>query len=926
MAWGVARKPHFVKLVVGEDSMTFEGQIVTWDMFVLLLANVPEPEDTGLRLVIPPAGLSSEELNDVKTRLSSVTRELGFRYLTSIDKHIQKPKDLTRGYFFTAPFNFNKEIFIRQDANGRFKQEEYYREAGKWIKITDETQEHKEWATVRVNSIRFKKSLFKQGVTAALKVGYMSWPRAKWQFTVRLLDDKGKVVAEESDEYYTSGYIVSGEVLSGSTKLGFSFGRDKNLSKATSFELTVVPVVGNEADVQIKGEENWGEVVEGPNVATEESVEQIVARIVSEHRVPGFGLWYGGSGTTRIDGHEVYEGEHVRHWERVRIKQIVGSYPELKTLEKRAGAVAPLVHRKLLEIKAGHGAAAERLTYLLGKIGTRESVPVLIGKLGVIEKNWHKDEAGMCAVIWALWELSGRPVEQTAAQWGQWWEQVKDVFVPMRERHLLAVRKDNVEELLAKLKEGNAVARERLVMLGPNALPYLLKKIGSLDDELRYEIAWVIDEIGEASQMPREIRRAYFVRRIQGKAGPGEVGRQFRRRVLTQQSFDDFCRMAVEAASSSGAGKGGVWHCVHWSGAFEKAVKEAGTNLEPAIEILISGLNDAKPAVRWTAIRISEYIGLKTDLLPAKLIEALESHWKLERDDELRYRTAFAFARFRGPEEAQRAAVIQKGLWSEREEIVRDCVRLSGFCTGMVRRHYNEMSLDRLVEFTHSEDDQIRLASVKALTEGATEQLKPHLERLCGDAVDEIRSECAMAMGRLKDPKHLPLLIKLSNDEKSYIRSRAFSELGDPAFRLAIAAIKPRLKDKDEMNRYEALDAIVDIGGSEALEVLIREVEQGNTFRGDIFDRLGKLTGQRFKTAEEWLKWWQEQQKSEVELEGSDGRKEPSVSAKLADRAAWQLAASESRVQAGETVQLSLTAKNTGPRWFVTNRRLVSGA
>ncbi|MHC4500712.1 MAG: HEAT repeat domain-containing protein, partial [Planctomycetota bacterium] len=363
--------------------------------------------------------------------------------------------------------------------------------------------------------------------------------------------------------------------------------------------------------------------------------------------------------------------------------------------------------------------------------------------------------------------------------------------------------------------------------------------------------------------MPPEIRRAYFVRRIRGKAGPGELGRQFRGRVLSEQRFDDFCRMAVEASRSSSAGRRGVSDCVQWSkDQFKRALARDGGSLESAFDVLIAGLEDSNTDVRRIVVQICNRIGFASDLKPDKLLEALEKRWKVEQDDKLRFRTAFAFARYRTPEGAR---VIQEGLWSARQEIVSDSARLSGFFTSMVRKEYEEKSLRRLVELTHSANDKIRLGSVKALAEGATELLEPHLERLCSDEVDEVRSECAGAMRRLKNPEHLPLLIKLSHDEKDYVRSRAFSALGDPAFRAAIPIIAARLKDKDEMNRYEAMDAIVDIGGSEALEVLIREVEQGNTFGGDIFDRLSKLTGQRFKTAEEWLKWWRQSQ-AEIEI------------------------------------------------------------
>jgi len=236
-----------VTLTLTEQGMSFEGKTVTWDTFLSLLADVPEPENTGLRLVVAADGFSPKKLNDVKTRISILSRELGLKYLSCIYDNVSTHEKSCEEHFFTAPLEFSKDIYIRQNVIGEFKQK-YYRSEKGWG--MDKTEKHKEWATVYVNSINFQKSLFRREVSAKLKIGYISWPEAKYRFTVQLFDDKWKGLAQDSAEFETSGMILSGKTLLGSTELDFSFGRWVDISKATTFEITVVPVPEDEAGLE----------------------------------------------------------------------------------------------------------------------------------------------------------------------------------------------------------------------------------------------------------------------------------------------------------------------------------------------------------------------------------------------------------------------------------------------------------------------------------------------------------------------------------------------------------------------------------------------------------------------------------------------------------------------------------------------------
>ena len=234
-----------VTLTLTEQGMFFEGQTVTWDQFISLLADVPEAENTGLELAVVSDGLNSDKLNDVKARLSILSRELDFRYLSCINDAVYGPEKSSEEYFFTAPFEFNKDIHIRQNAIAEFRQKHYRTETG-WA--VDEAKEQKEQATVQANSIRFRKTWLKGEVHGKLKVSYDSWPEAKWRLTIRLFDNKGKRLAQASSELDSRGYIISGKVLKMSSELDFSFGRRADVSKASTFEIAIMPLLENESD------------------------------------------------------------------------------------------------------------------------------------------------------------------------------------------------------------------------------------------------------------------------------------------------------------------------------------------------------------------------------------------------------------------------------------------------------------------------------------------------------------------------------------------------------------------------------------------------------------------------------------------------------------------------------------------------------
>jgi hypothetical protein len=81
------RQQYFVKLVVGEDGMTFEGKDTTWDTLPQLLEQIPNRKHTALCLAMASDGVTAMQKEEARTRLGRLVREHGFEYLSLVGTH-----------------------------------------------------------------------------------------------------------------------------------------------------------------------------------------------------------------------------------------------------------------------------------------------------------------------------------------------------------------------------------------------------------------------------------------------------------------------------------------------------------------------------------------------------------------------------------------------------------------------------------------------------------------------------------------------------------------------------------------------------------------------------------------------------------------------------------------------------------------------
>ncbi|MHC4625298.1 MAG: DUF4097 family beta strand repeat-containing protein, partial [Planctomycetota bacterium] len=82
-----AHQRHFVRLVVGPDKMTFEGQQVTWEDLPKLLEKVPQRSNTVFTLALASNDMTLAQKNEATGRAGALAKEFGFDHLSYIGVH-----------------------------------------------------------------------------------------------------------------------------------------------------------------------------------------------------------------------------------------------------------------------------------------------------------------------------------------------------------------------------------------------------------------------------------------------------------------------------------------------------------------------------------------------------------------------------------------------------------------------------------------------------------------------------------------------------------------------------------------------------------------------------------------------------------------------------------------------------------------------
>ena len=76
-----------VRLVVGPDTMTFEGQQVTWGQLPALLEEVTNPGNTVFKIAVSTKDMPLSRYDAAMSRASKLVKQFGFEYLSYIGQH-----------------------------------------------------------------------------------------------------------------------------------------------------------------------------------------------------------------------------------------------------------------------------------------------------------------------------------------------------------------------------------------------------------------------------------------------------------------------------------------------------------------------------------------------------------------------------------------------------------------------------------------------------------------------------------------------------------------------------------------------------------------------------------------------------------------------------------------------------------------------
>ncbi len=78
---------YFVRLVVGEDKMTFEGQQVTWEQLPSLLEKVTNRGNTVFKIAVSTKDIPLSRYEAAMSRARKLVKQFGFEYLSYVGQH-----------------------------------------------------------------------------------------------------------------------------------------------------------------------------------------------------------------------------------------------------------------------------------------------------------------------------------------------------------------------------------------------------------------------------------------------------------------------------------------------------------------------------------------------------------------------------------------------------------------------------------------------------------------------------------------------------------------------------------------------------------------------------------------------------------------------------------------------------------------------
>ena len=164
-------------------------------------------------------------------------------------------------------FEFDRPVDPANAAMFRFSIESFWTsqgnpiQFGKELPLALELSSAKQSQTIRAQWVKFEKN--DDLVEATIHLKYLSWPKAKWEVGLRLLDPNGKHLSSPATTIENRG-IVLGLPATHEKDLRFSLGSWRTVSQAVRYVVQIQRILGSTAktDVQVEGEEEVSKLVE----------------------------------------------------------------------------------------------------------------------------------------------------------------------------------------------------------------------------------------------------------------------------------------------------------------------------------------------------------------------------------------------------------------------------------------------------------------------------------------------------------------------------------------------------------------------------------------------------------------------------------------------------------------------------------------
>ncbi|MCP4695648.1 MAG: NACHT domain-containing protein [Gammaproteobacteria bacterium] len=330
-------------------------------------------------------------------------------------------------------------------------------------------------------------------------------------------------------------------------------------------------------------------------------------------------------------------------------------------------------------------------------------------------------------------------------------------------------------------------------------------------------IALHFQEHCEENRMPAaeilEIIRCY----LQDEQGMNQADAQYK-----AEQFLELVRMEGGLLCDCGGEEFGYFHLT-----FQEYLAARAIARKP--EIIEHHLREHLFHPRWRGvIRLAAaHQGMKDEEAGSAFIEAIQRH-PHPRENEMRYSFRIAFQCMRetrvGFSVADRMFNTWVRLYLEQSVLQPALNRLLRYKGGILR--YNPKAVTPLLEAVNSQDAAVRGKAVEALGNLKDPQAVPVLLNLLKtDTQSLVRAKAAEVLGGFKEPAAVPaLLTALQDDGAFFVRRRAAQALSQIKAPQALPAMLALLKSSDTTMRWrgvEALGNLKDLGAvPELIEVL----------------------------------------------------------------------------------------------------------